>query len=132
MIPRILLLVILSTVIGAANFFLNPRAPQYGEEITFSEIPRLPAPVIFVDARKAEEYAQGHIAGAISLPEDDFDGHVGAFLDAWDMNGSIVVYCKADSCNLSAAVARRLREDFQMKNIYVLVEDWDLWPRHLK
>lgn len=45
--------------------------------------------VTLVDVRTAEEYAEGHIAGAINMPVDSFDP---AALDGRD----VLLYCRSD------------------------------------
>jgi 3-mercaptopyruvate sulfurtransferase SseA len=60
---------------------------------------------VFVDARSAEEYAEGHIPGAISLPFDD------VFKDPdkaknFDSGGKpIITYCSGGDCELSKSLA---------------------------
>ncbi len=132
MIRRICLIIFFAAVIGGINFLINPNKPQHAEGLTFTQVAKLSTPVLFVDARKAVDFSLGHVAGAVNLPDDDFDAHVGAFLDRWVPEASVVVYCANSGCNSSASVARRLREDFQIKTVYVLKDDWQLWERYLK
>ena len=64
--------------------------------------------VFLVDAREPEEYAEGHIAGAINLPFD----HVitdPERLEGLDPEGKpIVTYCGGGSCELSLNLAWEL------------------------
>lgn len=46
-----------------------------------------------IDARSAEEYAEGHVARAVSVPHDSGDAHL-RFLPA-DLDAPLVVYCKS-------------------------------------
>lgn len=55
---------------------------------------------VIVDVRAAEDYAQGHIPGAISLPEDKWGRFEG--LDHERLN---VVYCYSQACHLAAKAA---------------------------
>jgi rhodanese-related sulfurtransferase len=60
---------------------------------------------LFVDAREPDEYAEGHIPGALSLP---FDASVTdpVALEAVDSGGRpIVVYCGGGACELSMNLA---------------------------
>ena len=50
--------------------------------------------VILVDVRPAEEYAAGHIAGAISIPHDQIDDR----LREIPRNKEIVAYCRGPYC----------------------------------
>jgi len=60
---------------------------------------------LFVDARSAADYAQGHIAGAINLPFDDVfkDPSRARALDAGGR--PIVTYCDGGDCDLSRNLA---------------------------
>jgi rhodanese-related sulfurtransferase len=60
---------------------------------------------LFVDAREADEYAEGHIPGALSLP---FDTSVTdpVALEALDPAGkALIVYCGGGTCELSMNLA---------------------------
>jgi rhodanese-related sulfurtransferase len=85
--------------------------------------------VLWVDARPEEAFARGHIPGAILLNEDEWDAQLRTFLTAWSPERKIVVYCSAQSCNASHAVAERLRNEAGLKNIYVLEGGWEGWQK---
>jgi len=38
-----------------------------------------------------------------------------------------VVYCSSLNCNASREVARRLRDEAQLKNVFVLEGGWEEW-----
>jgi rhodanese-related sulfurtransferase len=89
--------------------------------------------VMWVDARPAEEFENDHIPGAILLNEDDWNGLLPQFLGQWSPDKRVVVYCRAQSCNAAAEVARRLREEAQLKDnegkncVFVLEGGWEEW-----
>ncbi len=84
--------------------------------------------VQWVDARPRRRFAQEHIAGAILLNEDEWGRLVAKFLDAWDPEKTIVVYCDGGGCEASKAVAERLRTELKLENpIYVLKGGWQAW-----
>jgi rhodanese-related sulfurtransferase len=63
---------------------------------------------LVVDAREAAEYAEGHIAGALSLPYNDALGEPDK-VKALDSGGRpIVVYCSGGDCELSIDLAKLL------------------------
>ncbi len=65
---------------------------------------------VFVDARSAEEYAEGHIAGASSLPFDDVYKHP-ELAKQFDSHGvPIIVYCGGGDCDLARTLAYALIE----------------------
>ena len=121
---------VLAMLAGIINFLLNPYNQLPKKDISFEEIERLPGPILFVDARNAVVFDAGHITDAVNLPENDFDRYVNIFLDKWAPGSQVVVYCDIDRCNAGEAVAYRLREDFQLNNIYVLKDDWRLWEKY--
>ncbi len=64
----------------------------------------------FVDARSAEEYAEGHIPGAVSLPFDDVYKKP-ELAKAFDEKGlPIIVYCGGGDCDLARTLAYALIE----------------------
>jgi rhodanese-related sulfurtransferase len=85
--------------------------------------------VQWVDARPRAKFEQGHIPGAVLLNEDEWDRLVPAFLDAWEPEKVVVVYCEGGSCDASHSVARRLREDLKLENVHVLKGGWAAWPQ---
>jgi rhodanese-related sulfurtransferase len=87
--------------------------------------------VLWVDARPAEDFSRGHIPGAMPLNEDEWDAQLRTFLTAWSPERKIVVYCSAQSCNASHAVAERLRNEVGLKNVYVLEGGWEGWQKKL-
>jgi rhodanese-related sulfurtransferase len=82
---------------------------------------------IWVDARPDNEYEQGHVPGAILLNEDHWNELLPQFLSRWSPNKKVVVYCSAKSCNLAGDVARRLRDEAQLKDVFVLEGGWEEW-----
>ena len=85
--------------------------------------------VLWVDARPRAKFEAGHIPGAVLLNEDEWDRLVPAFLDAWEPERMVVVYCDSGSCEASHAVARRLRADLKLENVRVLQGGWKAWPQ---
>ena len=86
--------------------------------------------VMWVDARPAPEYAENHIPGAICLNEDRWTDLLPEFLGQWSPGKKVVVYCSTKSCNLAGDVARRLKEEAQLKDVYVLEGGWESWLRN--
>jgi rhodanese-related sulfurtransferase len=60
---------------------------------------------LFVDARDADEYSAGHIAGALNMPYDVASGEP-ELIENLDSGGRpIVVYCGGGECELSINLA---------------------------
>ncbi len=62
---------------------------------------------LILDARSPEEYAEGHIKNAISLPVQDFMDSL-AYLENLDFDGPIITYCDGEDCNASIDLASNL------------------------
>ncbi len=82
---------------------------------------------IWVDARPNGEFAQDHVPGALSLNEDRWNELLPQFLAAWSPGKKVVVYCSSLSCNASREVARRLRKEAQLPDVFVLEGGWEAW-----
>jgi len=65
--------------------------------------------VIFIDARKDEEYSQGHIPGAYQLDPMYKEKYLGSALPACTLAQQIVIYCHGGDCELSEFAAEFLR-----------------------
>ena len=83
--------------------------------------------VIWVDARPEEEFARDHVPGALSLNEDRWNELLPQFLTVWSPEKKVVVYCSSLSCNASREVARRLRKEAQLSDVFVLKGGWEAW-----
>jgi len=83
--------------------------------------------VIWVDARPDDEFARDHVPAALSLNEDRWNELLPQFLTEWAPGKKIVVYCSSVSCNASREVARRLRKEAQLPDVYVLEGGWEAW-----
>lgn len=96
------------------------------EEISIAEAKRRwDKGYLFLDARPAAFYPLGHVAGALVLPEDDFD-HAFARLEP-RLRGAldIVVYCSGYGCDASHIVAHKLKE--HGIEAAIMPEGWPEW-----
>ena len=82
---------------------------------------------IWVDARPDDEFARDHVPGALSLNEDRWNELLPQFLATWSPGKRVVVYCSSLSCNASREVARRLRKEAQLSEVFVLEGGWEAW-----
>jgi rhodanese-related sulfurtransferase len=64
--------------------------------------------VLFVDARSQQNYEEGHIPGAVSLPLGRFDEQIESFLNQYPPDQPIVTYCSGRTCEDSHNLARML------------------------
>ena len=73
--------------------------------------------VQFVDARKAEEYAEGHIGNAVNIFTPEHEEHLPEML-TWPRDKLYVVYCGGGNCDLSIELAE-VMTGFGFENVYV-------------
>lgn len=56
-----------------------------------------------IDVRYAEDYAKGHVPGAISMPPDSWD----SAMNKMSKDKTYVIYCYSPSCHLAAEAAAK-------------------------
>lgn len=84
---------------------------------------------VWVDARPDEEFAHDHVPGAFSVNEDHWNELLPQFLPNWSPGKKVVVYCSAESCNAARDVAKRLRDEAQLTEVFVLQGGWEEWVK---
>jgi len=122
--------------IGQAIYFRDKVSWQSpippSESVTVAQAQAWGANAIWADARPDEEFARDHVPGAISLNEDRWNELLPQFLATWSPEKKVVVYCSSQSCNASREVARKLRSEAQLKNVFVLQGGWEEWLKREK
>lgn len=98
--------------------------------ITWAEASALPT-VLWIDARSADDFAQGHAPNALLLNEDEWDAGLDAVMMRWAPEQTVIVYCDAAACRASEAVALRLSRELGADNIYYLEGGWQTWQEAL-
>lgn len=63
---------------------------------------------LFIDSRSADDYAAGHIQGAVNLPDHEFDSFIDEFLSKTVPETEIVTYCDGPHCSLCEDLAGKL------------------------
>jgi rhodanese-related sulfurtransferase len=99
------------------------------ELVTVDQARALGDGAIWVDARPDEEFARDHVPGAVSLNEDRWNELLPQFLPNWSPGKKVVVYCSAESCNAAREVAKRLRDEAQLTDVFVLQGGWEEWVK---
>jgi rhodanese-related sulfurtransferase len=117
--------------IGEGFYFRNKISWQSSipasELVTVDQARAWGESAIWLDARPDDEYAKDHVPGAFSLNEDRWNELLPLFLPNWSPEKKVVVYCSAQSCNAAREVAKRLRDEAQMQNVFVLEGGWEGW-----
>ena len=81
---------------------------------------------LFVDARSLDDYDEGHIKGAVSLPVGQFDEKIEAFLEQYPPEKAIVTYCSGRTCEDSHRLAQLLLA-FGYTEINVFIDGFPGW-----
>jgi rhodanese-related sulfurtransferase len=88
--------------------------------VELNQIIRNGEDINIVDVRAAEDYAQGHIPGAINLPKEKWSTHVGLRTDKVN-----IIYCYSEVCHLAAAGAKEFAEHgFSVMELEGGFEQW--------
>jgi rhodanese-related sulfurtransferase len=122
--------------IGQALYFRDKVSWQSpipaSEMVTLAQARAWGRNAIWVDARPDVEFERDHIPGAALLNEDRWNELLPQFLVTWSPEKRVVVYCSSQSCNASREVARRLKDEAQLKNVFVLQGGWEEWLKSRK
>jgi len=117
--------------IGQALYFRDKVSWQSpvpaSEMVTVAQARAWGGNAMWVDARPDVEFERDHIPSAMLLNEDRWNELLPRFLATWSPEKRVVVYCSSQSCNASREVARRLRDEAQLKNVFVLQGGWEEW-----
>lgn len=87
---------------------------------------------VLIDARKAEEFEDGHIPSAINLSVNNLREKRDNALNAIDADSVIIVYCEDPDCGSSTIVAEQLRllGKFDPENIRVFTGGYPEWQQY--
>ena len=83
---------------------------------------------LFLDARPHDQYAGGHIRGALALPWQQVDRYFVDIAGQLDGAATIITYCDGESCDLSHELAL-FRKEMGFENVRVLVNGWSVWQQ---
>ncbi|MBM3859668.1 MAG: rhodanese-like domain-containing protein [Verrucomicrobia bacterium] len=137
---RAFLIVAVATAVGFGVNAVSPRRIPWlrpppltvpaSEQIPMEEARRLweSGDAIFLDARPVSAFGDGHVAGALSLPLEDFEGRFTAVRPRLAPEQPLVLYCDGEHCDDSLRLLQRLRS-MGYTNARVLVNGWTLWRR---
>jgi rhodanese-related sulfurtransferase len=118
--------------LGEAIYFRNRISwiePARADEVTVEQARSFGRAVMWIDARSEEGFAVEHVPGALPLNAENWDHLLPAVLSAWSPGRKLVVYCSQRNCDASREVARRLREEAGLKNVFVLTGGWEAWKK---
>lgn len=82
--------------------------------------------IVFIDAREPEDFALGHIPGAVNFPFDWYDEYADSVLPDLDKGREIVTYCGGADCELSLYMGRQLRTEGYEK-VTIFFGGYEAW-----
>ena len=144
---RIGIILLASAVVAVVANSVHPRripwlqdwSRQVEAQAAKQNIKVIPLPValerlrsgdaLFVDARSADHFAQGHISGAVSIPFEQFDDFFSVIVDLIDSGRELVVYCGNRECDDALLLAIELRA-MGSANAVLYIDGFDLWQKH--
>lgn len=125
----------IATLLAAAALAIDPRTrsllrdPPAPDEILLAAATAHPGPLLWIDARSATEFADGHIPEAIPLTLDDWDSQIVELLARWQPGMRVIVYCDDRACGSSRTVAEKLRREYQFDDVLILHGGWSAWRK---
>ena len=82
--------------------------------------------VIIFDARDSEEFREGHVHGAKSLPYDEFSDESVFVLQDIPFDLEVITYCEGMNCSLAEDLADLLKE-MGFLDVKVFAGGWEEW-----
>ena len=112
----------------ASEESLRPEVPSEVAYVGVSEVSaRLEEPgLLLLDARIPDEFALGHLPGAINLYVDDFDSQEPPLRDRLRAATTLVAYCNDMTCDEGARLCARLSAA-GYGNVLLMFEGWQGW-----
>lgn len=129
---QVIAILLVALVPAVSAGFFHPKRPGWSKPAAENEIDlptavQLGSKVLWVDARPRAEFENAHIPGAVLLNEDEWERLIDGFLDSWNRDSRVVIYCSSASCDASRGVAERLKSEARIQNVYVLKGGWETW-----
>ena len=109
----------------------NPKGPEEWKPEEINSVARAKeifdnGNVLFVDARSQDNYEDGHIPGAVSLPVGQFDEQIESFINQHSTDTRIVTYCSGRTCEDSYHLAQFL-SDVGFTHVRVFIDGFPGW-----
>ena len=79
----------------------------------------------FIDARDQWDFAEGHVMGAINIPEFSFNPN-DSLVNSLNKEDFYVIYCGSDDCEISERLAKELHK-IGFSKLAILKDGWEVW-----
>ncbi len=83
----------------------------------------------FIDARAAEEYANGHIPRALSLPFQTLDHHFEKVEKLFDSEMPLIIYCSNRDCDDALLLAIEL-QNMGITQLSLYIDGFERWKEY--
>ena len=81
---------------------------------------------VLLDARSPEDYAAGHLPGALSVPPDEIGEALPRAEERVLAARTVIVYCASDDCGDAIAVTEYVRQ-IAPDRVFIFVGGWRAW-----
>ena len=86
----------------------------------------------FIDARRPDQFADGHIGNAINIfPEESEDVRI-PLIFSLPKDKILIVYCDGGACDLSHILTQELTTVFGFKEVFIYPGGWEEWVKNRK
>jgi rhodanese-related sulfurtransferase len=82
----------------------------------------------FIDSRSTEEFAEGHVKGAVNIPFYGSENYLDV-IKRFNKNEIVVTYCSSADCDISILSGEELFE-MGFKRVYVFIGGYDEWTKN--
>lgn len=105
------------------------EGPLKDDEVSVSMIKdQWKGDVMWVDARVTSEFTKGHVPGALSLNEQNFDSVLFEHMHTFQsLKRPMVIYCDSEKCDASHKIREELLKRMPLENVFVLKGGWQAW-----
>jgi rhodanese-related sulfurtransferase len=120
----------MSKAIGASTAAAVALAPAaIPLRSTWEEVKPLAASgqIVLVDARPRTAFDAGHIPGAVSLPFQNLQAEIQAFMGAHPPGTPLAIYCANVKCGTSSQLALALTRTYQYQNVRFVPGGYQEW-----
>ena len=120
-------------LIAVSDSALFSQSPQDSEQLALISTEQAyelfkSGKALFIDARDQWDFAEGHIPGAINIPEFSFEPN-DSTANSLDKTAQYVVYCHGLDCDVATRLAKEL-EKLGFKNLLIYADGWDVWAQN--
>lgn len=102
--------------------------------VTFKQVERMiqNPQFQFIDARRPDQFEQGHIGNAVNIFPEESDEIKVPKIFALPKDKIIIVYCDGGECDLSHMLVTDLTTIFGFQKVFIFPGGWEEWSKNRK